>query len=95
MTILVLARQAQTDLRDIADYIARDNPDRAVSFVDELLAAMELIRERPTSFRLRSEWRANLRSSVYHGYQIIFQISGNRVEIARVLHGSRDIPSQL
>ena len=95
MIELVLAREAQTDLRDIADFIARDNQERAVSFIEELLNAMESIRERPESFRLRTEWRPGLRSSVYHGYQIIFRFSGETVEIVRVMHGSRDIPTLL
>ncbi len=93
MIELVLAREAQLDLRNIADYIARDNSGRAVSFVEELLAAMELIRERPESFRVRSEWRPDLRSAVHHGYQIIFRFNGRIVEIVRVMHGSRDIPN--
>ena len=93
MIELVLAREAQIDLRNIADYIARDNPERAVSFVEELLAAMEVIRERPESFRLRVEWRPDLRSTVHHGYQIIFRFSVATVEIVRVMHGSRDIPT--
>ena len=33
-----LSPQAEIDLREIDDYIARDNPQRAASFVGELLA---------------------------------------------------------
>ncbi|UGQ46703.1 type II toxin-antitoxin system RelE/ParE family toxin [Massilia endophytica] len=36
MRSLLLLPQAISDLEEIADYIALDNPRRAVSFIDEL-----------------------------------------------------------
>jgi toxin ParE1/3/4 len=33
---LLLSPRAQLDLEEIGDYIARDNPARAISFLDEL-----------------------------------------------------------
>ncbi|MEY2942113.1 MAG: hypothetical protein RLY97_127 [Pseudomonadota bacterium] len=64
-----IARDARNDLDDIADYISRDNPDRAESFIEELIQSMELIGERPLSYRERSEWQAGLRSAAYTHYQ--------------------------
>lgn len=95
MIELVISWQARIDLKEIADYIARDNTDRAQSFIDELLAKIDAICEHPLSYRLRTEWRPDLRSSTHHGYHIIFRLGANRVEIARVMHGSRDIPNLL
>ena len=95
MIELALSCQAQIDLREIADYIARDNPDRAESFIEELLAKMDAICEHPTGYRIRTECRPNLRSSTHRGYHIIFRLSAGRVDIARVMHGSRDIPNLL
>lgn len=46
---------ALADLREIALYIAEDNPDRAVSFVNALrIKAAEII-ERPASFAARDD----------------------------------------
>ena len=95
MNRLVVSRQAQLDLRDIADYIARDNPDRAETFVEELLEVMETVRVRPASFRFRDEWHSELRSANHQGYQIIFKDREAVVEILRIIHGARDIPNIL
>jgi toxin ParE1/3/4 len=35
---LVFSPRAEADLEEIGDYIARDNPARAISFLDELRA---------------------------------------------------------
>jgi len=40
---LVLSPRAQLDLEEIGDYIARDNPARALSFLDELKAHCERV----------------------------------------------------
>jgi toxin ParE1/3/4 len=42
-----LLRRAQSDLRDIRDFILRDNPARAVTFVDELLDRCQLLADHP------------------------------------------------
>jgi toxin ParE1/3/4 len=55
-----LSPQAETDLREIGDYIARDNPDRAASFVAELLARSKRISERPAAYPTRPERRSTL-----------------------------------
>ena len=93
MIELVVSRQAQIDLRKIADYIARDNPGRAETFVEELIQKIAEICDHPTIYRLRTEWGPGLRSSIYRGYHIVFRYDAKRVEIARVMHGSRDITS--
>ena len=88
---LEVKAEAQSDLRDIAAYIARDNPSRAISFVDELIETMWKVAERPLSFPARDEWRSNLRAARHGSYYIVFQVVGDLVEIVRVLHGARDI----
>ncbi|MFT3803123.1 MAG: type II toxin-antitoxin system RelE/ParE family toxin [Burkholderiaceae bacterium] len=40
---LRLSRLAANDLKEIGDYIARENPARAVSFIRELRAVMDRI----------------------------------------------------
>jgi toxin ParE1/3/4 len=91
LKLLVISPAAQGDLRKIATYIAADNPDRAASFVVELRAKMDVIAERPLSFRLRDEWSAGLRSAAHGHYHILFRDFATKVRIVRVLHGARDI----
>jgi toxin ParE1/3/4 len=42
--------QAVIDLREIGDYIARDNSQRAASFVGEMLARSQRIAEQPEAY---------------------------------------------
>jgi toxin ParE1/3/4 len=92
---LEIKQAARLDLREIAAYIARDNPDRAESFVDELLARIETVFERPLTFPARSEWGTGVRSALYGRYVIIYRLGVDFVEILRVIHGARDIDSLL
>nr|WP_203595531.1 type II toxin-antitoxin system RelE/ParE family toxin [Salipiger sp. PrR002] len=41
---------ARTDLVDVADFIALDNPERAMSFLAEIEAKMGQVAARPESF---------------------------------------------
>jgi toxin ParE1/3/4 len=59
---LAFSQQAEIDLEDIGDYIARDNPLRALSFVRELREQCRRIAETPLAFPARSELGKGLRS---------------------------------
>jgi plasmid stabilization system protein ParE len=48
---LLLSPRAAADLEDIAEYIARDNPERAASFIEELEAACSAVAATPPSTR--------------------------------------------
>jgi len=52
---VVWAAAAQTDLVEISDYIALDNPSRAVSFINEIVDAGEAIADMPRAFPLVPE----------------------------------------
>ena len=56
MPRLVLSPRAQLDLEEIEDYIARDNPARAMSFLDELKAHCKRISEAPDAYPRREVW---------------------------------------
>ena len=51
-----LSPQAVANLQEIGDYIARDNPQRAASFVAELLARTQRVAERPEAYPARLEF---------------------------------------
>jgi toxin ParE1/3/4 len=84
---------AQVDLLDIAETIARDNPERAASYVAELLDRTAQIAWQPTLYRLRPEWGNAVRSARFGPYLILFEMSEEGVTILRYLHGRRDIGS--
>lgn len=86
---------AVADLREIALYIAEDNPGRAISFVDALRAKAAETVERPASFTARDDLAPGLRVARYGRYLILFQVVADGVEIVRVLHGARDLRGAL
>lgn len=84
---------AEQDLEAIADYIATDNPVRALSFLRELRAQCQRIALNPLGYRLRSELGDNIRSCAHGHHVIFFESDSDAVVIVRILHGARDIPA--
>jgi toxin ParE1/3/4 len=82
---------AQVDLLDIGETIARDNPERAASYIAELLDHTALIAGQPKLYRLRPEWGSAVRSARFGSYLILFEMSEDGVTILRYPHGRRDI----
>ena len=91
---VIITPLAERDLESIGDYIAEDNPVRAISFVAELRAQCVKIAKGPQSYRLRPELGNGMRSCAYGNYVIFFIANKARLTIARVLHGAMDIPAQ-
>ncbi len=91
MRRLEFSPEATADLADIGAYIARDDPKRARSFVEELEARCAGLTEYPDMGRARPELAVNLRSKP-HGHYLIFYTPGPAVvRIERILHGARDV----
>ncbi|AMG56504.1 type II toxin-antitoxin system RelE/ParE family toxin [Pantoea vagans] len=82
---------AEQDIEAIGDYIAQDNPVRAVSFMEELYQQCLLIAESPVIYKERPELGRSVRTCVYGRYLIVFRVLDTEVRIERLLHGSRDI----
>lgn len=69
LTILPSARQ---DLIEIGDFIALDNPQRALSFIAEIEARMIEAGQRPASFPSRDDLHEGLRAARHGRYLIFF-----------------------
>jgi toxin ParE1/3/4 len=91
VTRCVFSRLAEADLEAIGDYIANDNPTRALSFVRELRNRCRAIVQFPRAAPLRPELGRDLRMVVFRDYVIFYRHSREKVIIERVLHGARDI----
>jgi toxin ParE1/3/4 len=87
---LAFAPEARSDLIEIARYIAEDNPERAITFVDELEAKARQTAERPRSFPARDDVSPGLRAVRHGRYLLFFRELGDEVRIVRILHGKRD-----
>jgi len=89
---LRISPRAAADLEEIGDYISRDNPARAVSFLEELYAAAERACDNPEAYPLRSDIAPGIRMAVHRHYLIFFQVLSSEVRVERVLHGARHLP---
>jgi len=84
-----LRPKAVSDLEEVADFIGRDNPERALSFIDELIAVCARIGESPRAFPRRDDLAKGLRQAVHGRYLILFTLDNEGVVIERVVHGAR------
>jgi toxin ParE1/3/4 len=82
---------AEADLEAIGDYIAHDNPRRALTFVRELRQRCERIAEMPRAAPVRPELGAGVRVVVFGRYLICYAERGDDVVIERIVHGARSL----
>jgi len=80
------------DLVAIADYIAQDNPRRAVEFIQEIREEIRQIGKNPLLYRLRPEIGEEARLAIVGRYVILFRVRRKIVRIERVVFGGRDLP---
>ncbi len=89
---------ARAELEAIGDYIARDNPRRAVSFVRELRDKCLSLADMPLSFPLVPRYEdRGVRHRVHGRYQIFYRVVGQpeRIDVLHILHGARDFATIL
>ena len=92
---LIWSPAARDDLHDIVVFIARDNPNRAMSFGYELISETDRLQEFPELGRSVPEYRDdNIREIIFRPYRIVYRIDPQRrlCEIARVWHSARGLP---
>lgn len=90
--VVTKSPQAQLDIIDAALFIAEGNPVAADRFVDSLNKTFGQLAQHPRLGRARPEFGPDLRSLPHRQYVIFYRPTERGVHIARVLHGSRDIP---
>ncbi len=88
---LEFSNEAEDDLEQIVDYIARHNPRRALSFVRELRSKCEELVESPNGFAVVPRYeRHGIRRRVHGNYLIFYRVENTKVVIVHVLHGATD-----
>lgn len=90
MIPVVFRKRARDDFHDIADYIARDNQARALTFVDELERVTRSLSANPERATLAPEIGDGVRRLTHAGYNIFYRPTPDRIVILRILHGARD-----
>lgn len=91
-----LSSEARNDLIAIGDFIARDRPLRASTFVTELAKACAELSSTPLAYPIVRRYDARgIRRRVYGNYQIFYRVIGEQVFVIRVLHGARNYDTLL
>ena len=76
---LIWSPAARDDLHDIVVFIARDNPNRAMSFGYELISETDRLQEFPEFGRSVPEYRDdNIREIIFRAYGIVYRIDHQR-----------------
>lgn len=89
--IVRLSAEAELDLEAIGDFIARDDPSRALSFLHELREKCLGLAEMPQRFPLVPRYEATgVRRRAHGDYLIFYRIYEQSVVILHVLHGARN-----
>jgi len=83
---------ARSDLDEIWLYIGQDNPYAADRFIRALVSRFPALASMPEMGRQREELSPRLRSLPVGNYIIFYRPMEKGVEIARVVHGARDLP---
>ena len=89
---VVRTSQADRDIIGITLYIALDSPSAADRLLDTLDEKFALLATQPQMGELRPDLAPELRSFSVGNYVIFYRAIAGGIEVARVLHGARDIP---
>jgi toxin ParE1/3/4 len=81
----------ESDIDAIADYIAQDDPGRALRFIQEIREQILELGRRPLRFRLRTELEEEARLAWVGRYGILFRIHHDAVRVERVVYGTQDL----
>jgi toxin ParE1/3/4 len=86
--------EAFEKLIEIEDFIANDSPERAASFVDEIIKQTEtILPDKPLIGRIMPEiFNPDIRELIFKKYRIIYRVNKNKIEILTVFEGHRLLP---
>lgn len=93
MSSLSFSPDASQDLDDIYNYIAQRDPRAAARLIADIEQRCRTLAQFPGTGRSREDLSPGLRQSTIRGYAILYRPRNSGVEIARVVHGARDLPS--
>jgi toxin ParE1/3/4 len=94
--IVLISAEAEHDLEAIGDYIASENPSRAISYLRELREKCLALADLPNGFPLVPRYEgAGIRRRVHGNYLIFYRVELQRVVVLHVLHGAQDYAQML
>ena len=90
MRELFVTRAAEADLLESWSYLFEKSTGAAEKILDEITDQFDVLCEFPFIGRRREEFGSTYRSFPVAGHVIYYRVSDTKIEISRVLHGSRD-----
>ena len=83
------------DLRALRDYIGRDSDFYDADMVEQMVLSVEKLLQFPRMGRVVPETQdESIRELLHQNYRIIYRITGERIEILTIIHGSRDLTNR-
>jgi plasmid stabilization system protein ParE len=93
---VIWTHPALDDLNDIIQHIAKDSPAYSERFGIHVAKAPKRLVKFPYSGRIVPEFnQETIRELIYGSYRIIYLIKEGDCYVTAIIHGSRDILSQL
>lgn len=92
---IVWTLRSREDLRDIATFIAKDNPSAALKLGDSIFSRVDSLEKFPELGRIVPERnQPDIRELVVKNYRIIYRVRHKQklLEILRIWHGARGKP---
>ena len=91
MPQVLRAPLAEQDLDEIWDFVANDNAAAADRLIDTIAEKCQILAGQPEMGQARPELAPRLRSFSVGNYVIFFRPIEDGIEVARVIHGARDV----
>jgi toxin ParE1/3/4 len=88
-----ISRDAQLDIQEIQDYIAKWNPLNAIRFADKIRDTIRILADAPHIGRKRDDLMTGLRTHPLGNYSIFYRPFREYIEVVRVISARRDIES--
>jgi toxin ParE1/3/4 len=89
--IVVVTAEAESDLEQIATYIARQSVEIALNFVQELREKCESLADAPRGYPLVPRYEhLGIRRRPFGNYLIFYRVASDAIEVVHILHGARD-----
>jgi plasmid stabilization system protein ParE len=93
---VVLAPRARADLFAMDSYLAERNPLAAERLSERLLHAMQTLARMPGMGRSCADLGlSSVRRFVVEQHHIFYMPTASGIQVVRVIHGRRDVPSEV
>ena len=89
---IIWTNEVYEDLESTAEYISRDSPFYASTFVEEVLLAAKNINRFPGRGRVVPEVdEDDVREIFIKRFRLIYKVKSDRIIILALIHGARDL----